>query len=135
MLDLDQFKVVNDTYGHAVGDQVLQGVARRWSEQMRSSDILARMGGEEFTVLLPQTTMVQAELVAEKFRGVIDRTPIAIDLGGGKQLELHVTVSIGIASAERITGDADLDVMMVQADNALYQAKHNGRNQVMPYRS
>lgn len=134
MLDLDKFKAVNDTYGHAAGDQVLQEVTRRWSKQIRASDILARLGGEEFTVLLPQTTMAQAELVAEKFRDVISRAPITLDLGDGKQIALDVTVSIGLASTDRITDDAGLDALMSQADDALYQAKHQGRNQVVPHR-
>ena len=133
MLDLDKFKDVNDTYGHAVGDQVLQEVAHRWSKKMRASDILARIGGEEFTVLLPQTTLAQAELVAEKFRDVISRTPITLDLGDGKLLTLGATVSIGLASTDRITNEAGLDELMKQADDALYQAKRKGRNRVVPH--
>ncbi|MBX9721757.1 MAG: GGDEF domain-containing protein, partial [Candidatus Obscuribacterales bacterium] len=133
MLDLDKFKDVNDTYGHAVGDQVLQEVAHRWSKKMRASDILARIGGEEFTVLLPQTTLAQAELVAEKFRDVISRTPITLDLGDGKLLTIDATVSIGLASTDRIINEAGLDMLMKQADDALYQAKRKGRNRVVPH--
>ena len=133
MLDLDKFKNVNDTYGHAAGDQVLQEVTRRWSQQIRDSDILARIGGEEFAILLPQTTKAQAELVAEKCKDVTSRTPIALDLGGGEHSGLVVTVSIGLASTDRITDDADLEVLMSQADDALYQAKRNGRNKVVAH--
>ena len=134
MLDLDKFKAVNDTYGHAAGDEVLREVTRRWSEQMRTSDILARLGGEEFTVLLPQATMAQAELVAEKFRDVTARTPIKIDLRDGGQLDLTITVSIGLASSDRIRDDASLDALMALADEALYEAKRTGRNQVIARR-
>ena len=131
MLDLDNFKDVNDTFGHAAGDQVLLEVARRWSGQIRSSDILARLGGEEFAVLLPQTTNVQAELIAEKFRDATSRIPFALNLGDGKHISIDVTVSIGVASTNRITNDASFEVLMTQADNALYQAKRQGRNQVI----
>lgn len=133
MLDLDNFKYVNDTYGHAAGDQVLQEVARRWSEQIRSSDILARLGGEEFSVLLPQTTSAQAELVAEKFRDVTSRTPFNLNLGDDKHLKLDVTVSIGLAGVDSVKDDASFDVLMAQADDALYQAKRCGRNRVMSH--
>lgn len=131
MLDLDKFKDVNDTYGHAAGDQVLQEVSRRWSEQIRASDILARLGGEEFVVLLPQTTTAQAELVAEKLRDVTSRAPITLNLADGKQLALVITVSIGLTSADRIANEAGLEMLMAKADEALYQAKHNGRNRVV----
>jgi len=134
MLDLDKFKAVNDTYGHAAGDEVLREVTRRWSEQMRASDILVRLGGEEFTVLLPQATMAQAELVAEKFREVTARSPIAVELPGGKQAALDITVSIGLASTDRIKDDASLDQLMALADEALYQAKRKGRNMVVARR-
>lgn len=134
MLDLDKFKDVNDTYGHAAGDQVLQEVTRRWVQQIRNSDILARIGGEEFTILLPQVAMAQAEIVAEKFRDVISRTPITLDLGGGEHAALVVTVSIGLASANQIAKDTGIEVLMAQADDALYEAKRNGRNKVVAYR-
>lgn len=130
MLDLDKFKDVNDTYGHVAGDQVLQEVTTRWLQQMRTSDILARIGGEEFAVLLPQTTVAQAELVAEKLRDVISCTPITLNLGDGKQLALVVTVSIGLASSDRVADDAGFDALMAQADDALYKAKRGGRNRV-----
>ena len=133
MLDLDKFKNVNDTYGHAAGDQVLQEVTRRWSQQIRNSDILARFGGEEFTILLPQTTKAQAELVAEKCKDVTSGTPITIDLGDQKQLTFVVKVSIGLASTDRIINEAGLDMLMKQADDALYQAKRKGRNRVVPH--
>ena len=134
MLDLDKFKDVNDAYGHAAGDQVLQEVTRRWSQQIRDSDILARIGGEEFIVLLPQTTMAQAELVAKKFKDVTSGMPVTLDLGDGKQLALVVTVSIGLASTDRIVDDAGIDTLMAHADDALYQAKRGGRNRVVAYR-
>lgn len=135
MLDLDYFKLVNDTYGHAAGDQVLQEMAHRWSEEIRASDILARMGGEEFIVLLPQTTIAQAYLVAEKLRSATLSAPVILSLANGKSHSLEVTVSIGIASADTVVSQESLDVLMTQADERLYQAKRNGRNQIVSNQS
>lgn len=86
-------------------------------------------------MLLPQTTIAQAELIAEKFRDVTASTPISIDLGDGKNLTLEVTVSIGLASTDHIANNASLDALMSEADGALYQAKRKGRNRVVSHRN
>jgi diguanylate cyclase (GGDEF)-like protein/PAS domain S-box-containing protein len=123
MIDLDHFKVVNDTYGHDVGDQVLRKVAQITGSALRKVDIFARYGGEEFVIALPETGLQEALLVADRLRESIASTPMA---DGGKPL--HITVSIGIAVAG--PDAADLATLLKQADTALYQAKNNGRNRV-----
>ena len=134
MLDLDKFKSINDQYGHGAGDEVLRELTRRWSLQVRTSDMLARIGGEEFTVVLPQTTLAQAELVAEKFREITARTPVIITNADGKPMPLTITVSIGLSSTDRIRGDEHMDRLMNLADEALYPAKSGGRNRVVAKR-
>lgn len=124
MLDLDNFKSVNDTYGHHIGDvalQMLSGVATR---TLREIDILGRLGGEEFAGLLPETTGTQALEVAERLRLAVERAAVTLEDGS----PLYVTVSIGIASLQ--TADVDVDTVLKRADAALYQAKHSGRNRV-----
>ena len=124
MIDIDFFKKVNDTYGHAVGDDVLKVVARRYSESVRSTDLVARYGGEEFAVMMPETGLEDALQFAEKIRSLIEGEPIATQAGS-----LNVTVSIGVASVphSRIHTSKEL---IVAADKALYRAKKAGRNQV-----
>jgi diguanylate cyclase (GGDEF)-like protein len=126
MLDLDHFKAINDTWGHEVGDGVLKEVARRWSAQVRSSDMLARVGGEEFTAVLGRTHAKSAVLVAEKIRMATDREPVMITRDG-EVISVPITVSIGIATAD-LLGDTDLKQVYRAADEALYEAKHSGRN-------
>jgi len=124
MIDIDFFKKVNDTHGHAVGDDVLREVARLYRDSVRSTDLVARYGGEEFAVMMPETTMDDAAIFAEKIRSMIEATPIQTQAG-----PVTVTVSIGVASVphSRIHSSKEL---IVAADKALYRAKRNGRNQV-----
>ena len=129
MLDLDHFKQVNDHHGHAVGDLVLREMARCWSSQLRSSDLLARLGGEEFCVLLPNTGLNDAREVAEKLRAACQDTALDARAAGGPG-RLEVTVSIGVASSERAPG-LSLPQLLNQADRALYDAKRGGRNRVV----
>ena len=124
MLDLDHFKAVNDRFGHAVGDRALQAVAERWRRLLRDSDVIARVGGEEFAVLLPGTGQATAAAVAERLREAVGDTPLAI---GGHSLAL--TASIGAAVAE--PADHDFDAVLQRADRALYAAKAGGRNRVV----
>ncbi len=123
ILDLDNFKEVNDTYGHLVGDTVLREVARRVKEQMRDTDLLARYGGEEFVVLTPHTDAAAACIVAERIRHAAGNVPIHLE-----GTSLVVTVSIGVAqgrpATETQTG------LFNRADAALYAAKTAGRNRV-----
>jgi diguanylate cyclase (GGDEF)-like protein len=121
MLDIDFFKRVNDTYGHAVGDQVLKLVSQTLKSTLRESDFCARFGGEEFLALLPATEAAAAYQVAEKLRRAIESSPDPI---AGR-----ITVSIGLALAD--PEQADEDVAVREADNNLYEAKRSGRNTVV----
>ncbi|SFK94354.1 diguanylate cyclase (GGDEF) domain-containing protein [Paenibacillus sp. 1_12] len=123
MLDLDHFKLVNDTYGHQVGDQVLQFTAGIMQSEKREQDYCCRYGGEEFTMLLPDATAEQAFLLAERIRTRIEST----NCPTGK----IITLSLGVASYPNPA--LDIHRLFKNADDALYQAKHNGRNQTVVY--
>ncbi|RZS57092.1 sensor domain-containing diguanylate cyclase [Sphaerotilus mobilis] len=127
MLDVDRFKQVNDLHGHAVGDQVLQGVAQACRAQLRDIDLLARLGGEEFAVLLPETWQTEAVDVAERLRASIATQAVTLPSG----LMVPCTVSIGVASRE--TADDVVATILSRADQALYAAKRAGRNRVMVF--
>jgi two-component system cell cycle response regulator len=124
IVDLDFFKKVNDTYGHAVGDDVLKAISKIFQEAIRSTDLAARYGGEEFALMLPETVLDHALEFAEQIRRAIELTPVLTQAG-----PISVTVSIGVATAPhaRIKSSKEL---IVAADKALYRAKKNGRNQV-----
>lgn len=124
MLDLDHFKQVNDKYGHAAGDEVLKAVCARWAKLLRSGDLLARLGGEEFAVLIPGCTLDAAEALAERLRLSLDGEPISAN--GAKAIEC--TVSIGATLLH--PDEAGVEVALRRADLALYRAKANGRNRV-----
>lgn len=122
MLDLDHFKRINDAHGHEAGDNVLQTFAQAVRQSLRSSDIFARMGGEEFLLLLPGQDRKAAHVLAERLRSLTESLEFSTCAG-------RITVSIGIATLG--TADAcDLAGLMRQADRALYQAKHAGRNRI-----
>lgn len=125
MLDLDHFKVVNDTYGHEVGNLVLEGLARHLLEMVRDTDIVARYGGEEFAVICPATGLDDATRLAERIRQTIPQSVRAPTCP-----ELAVTASIGVACTNdpRVASVRDL---IDQADQALYMGKHRGRNVVV----
>ncbi len=128
MLDLDHFKYINDNYGHPVGDLVLQEITARWKKQIRSSDMLARVGGEEFCIVLPQAGLQQAKNIAEKIR--LATTQAAVRIRNHQELDLNISVSIGLASSEG-KGQFDSTQLIEFADQALYRAKSEGRNQVI----
>ena len=124
ILDIDHFKRVNDTYGHDAGDQILRAFSARMRRVIRASDSICRLGGEEFAILMPATDLAISERIAERVRRVVeqdlfthapDRPPIA------------VTSSIGLAERGKLT---DPDMLVRQADNALYESKRAGRNRV-----
>ncbi len=124
MADLDHFKAINDQYGHLIGDQVLQGVARMLRENLRQPDLLCRYGGEEFAILLPETDLHTASMTAERLRSTLDSHPIETDQG-----PLHLTISLGAATVG--PGSAiSVETLLDDADRMLYVAKHAGRNQV-----
>jgi diguanylate cyclase (GGDEF)-like protein/PAS domain S-box-containing protein len=130
MLDLDHFKAINDTRGHAAGDSVLREVARRWQRQLRASDLLVRIGGEEFIVLLPNTTLAQATEVAQKLRLVTCTVPVALGpAGDGPEQAVTVTVSVGVTGLDSVRPE-ELPLLLETADAALYEAKRAGRNRV-----
>ncbi|HZP66694.1 MAG TPA: tetratricopeptide repeat-containing diguanylate cyclase [Rudaea sp.] len=123
-LDLDRFKLINDSYGHAAGDRVLQHIARNLREGLRDDDLLGRMGGEEFLVVLPGSTLEQASDIAERLRSRIESLDLD-DLPAG----LRTTVSIGVA--EMTAQDSSFGDLEKRADEALYRAKAEGRNRVV----
>jgi diguanylate cyclase (GGDEF)-like protein len=121
LLDIDHFKSINDRYGHDIGDQVIVAIARLCGTQTRDSDVAARIGGEEFAILLPETDLAEARAVAERLRAAADEQPLASSAG-----PIAVTVSIGTALADgKTAGSAGF---MKRADEALYAAKRGGRN-------
>ena len=122
MVDIDHFKQVNDTYGHASGDAVIRGLAEICARALRPSDLVARYGGEEFVISLPETGIDQARVVAERLRASVADAIIPTGTGG-----VRFTVSIGVAICSRRASLADA---MRRADEALYAAKRNGRNRV-----
>ncbi|WP_243362715.1 GGDEF domain-containing protein [Fundidesulfovibrio terrae] len=124
MLDLDHFKAVNDTYGHAAGDAVLAHVAGVLRREVRESDVLARYGGEEFAVLAPDCDLEMLLHLAERLRAAVEEN--LVDIG---TQPLAVTVSIGAAAASG--DDRDLATVLARADKALYAAKTGGRNRVV----
>ncbi|MFI4940151.1 MAG: diguanylate cyclase [Burkholderiales bacterium] len=125
MLDLDNFKSVNDSYGHHIGDATLQKLSEVCLRTLRGIDIIGRIGGEEFAVLLPRTTRELALEVAERLRLAVES--ILVTLEG--DAPFHFTISIGVSSFSNAT-DATIDILLKCADAALYKAKNAGRNQV-----
>ncbi|MDD5053001.1 MAG: diguanylate cyclase [Sulfuricurvum sp.] len=124
MLDIDYFKKVNDQYGHGVGDMVLQKIADICRETLRDIDVIGRIGGEEFAVLLPETDGLRAMEAAERLRITISKAEIKIVKG----ILPNFTASFGVVSAD--TADITIDMLLNQADCALYDAKESGRNRV-----
>ncbi|AQS36069.1 PAS domain S-box/diguanylate cyclase (GGDEF) domain-containing protein [Shewanella psychrophila] len=123
MIDLDRFKVVNDTYGHLIGDKVLQEFAKKAQDVLREVDILARFGGEEFIALLPNTKIEAAKEVANRIRVCISQQMVLSE----NHEAVTFTVSIGVAE---IAADDDTESIVRRADEALYRAKNSGRNRV-----
>jgi len=123
-LDIDHFKHVNDSRGHAAGDVVLQQVAQLISAVVRPCDLVARIGGEEFSILLPGMTLERAAAVAERVRTGIE----GLKIGAGDGV---ITVTISVGMADLGTADLDISAVHLRADKALYRAKREGRNRVV----
>ena len=123
VIDIDHFKTVNDTYGHAGGDAVLRALAGRLQSMMRASDSLCRYGGEEFALILPRVDIAIGRVLLERLRAAVEA--MAVDVGEGVTVSL--TLSIGIASLDKGITPGRL---MAQADAAMYQSKHAGRNRI-----
>ncbi len=131
LLDIDNFKRVNDTYGHRAGDQVLKEISFLAKQQLRGTDVFARFGGEEFSVLLIDSNAVVTLEIAERIRSAIAELTVTLDDGQ----ELQVTVSIGVSiytGGEKVSGSFEsAEVLVDQADQALYKAKNSGKNRVI----
>ncbi len=125
VLDVDHFKRVNDTHGHAAGDKVLQTLASVCRTQMRHTDIVGRLGGEEFLIVLPNTDECAAVRAGEHLRSTLAATAIKVE-----DRQLKVTVSLGIASHHDHAATVSLENLIKEADDALYAAKTAGRNRV-----
>jgi len=123
-LDVDRFKGINDTYGHAAGDDVIRHLAETCTHTLRSSDTFGRLGGEEFGILLPETDILEATKVAEKLRELLASEPAYTD-----HTEIRFTVSMGVA--EKATGDSSLETLLNRADIRMFAAKNAGRNRVV----
>jgi two-component system cell cycle response regulator len=126
LFDIDHFKQVNDCHGHPAGDDVLRELAGRAMRQLRSVDLVGRLGGEEFVVVMPETSLGGATVVAERLRIAVASEPFEVQ---GQATKLPVTVSIGVA----VTGPAKetLESLLKRTDDALYAAKNAGRNRVI----
>ena len=125
IFDVDYLKQINDSYGHVVGDRVLQVTAQRFMDNLRQMDIFARYGGDEFVVLLPETNLEQAKLAAWRLHKVVSSEPVETLEG-----PVHLRISMGVACSQ----DADgMETLLLNADQALYTAKESGRNQVVVF--
>jgi len=123
-IDIDHFKSINDNYGHPAGDKVLVAVTKQLQDSLRQTDVLARIGGEEFSILLPETTAESAMVFAERIRA----EQAKLHITGEWQGEITLSVSIGVSGFH--VDDEAFDVLFSRADKALYQAKNSGRNKV-----
>jgi len=126
VLDIDYFKAINDTHGHDAGDDILREFALRIRKSIRGIDLACRYGGEEFVVVMPETDLAVATLVAERLRRRIAGEPFPIQQGARS---VEVTISIGIAA---LGGSDNAASVLRRADQALYRAKRDGRNRVVP---
>lgn len=124
--DIDRFKAVNDTYGHDAGDEVLREFAARIRSTVRGADLACRFGGEEFVVVMPDTSPETAAAVAERLRYAVENQPFVVRQSGAS---LNITASLGIACS--VHGATSAEELVRQADRALYEAKHGGRNRVV----
>jgi diguanylate cyclase (GGDEF)-like protein len=130
VLDIDHFKQINDTYGHAVGDQALIHLAGKITHTVRSVDVTARFGGDEFVILMPETDTPDAVKVAKRLQGNVAEKAFP-----AKETVFHLALSIGLANTSMKKDMLSIDVLLELADHALYAAKQAGRNQVFVYRN
>jgi diguanylate cyclase (GGDEF)-like protein len=124
MIDIDYFKSINDGFGHQVGDEIIVNLASLARDCKRECDVLARIGGEEFALLLPETDLLQAQIIAERLRAEVAANSLVVASGA-----IPATVSIGVATSSAAMND--ISDLMKAADQALYDAKHAGRNRVI----
>lgn len=129
MVDIDYFKKMNDNYGHQTGDRTLQFLARACSALVRESDIVGRIGGDEFAITLPETELDGALQLGERIRYTIESSPVFDEQGN----PVHFTISLGVDTLQ--VGDESLDEILGRVDRALYQAKNKGRNRICSYQT
>lgn len=124
LLDIDHFKKINDIHGHQAGDACLRQLSQLIGDNIREQDFFARIGGEEFVIILPETTLQEANSQIERLRILIEQTPIKVNYNE----DIRCTASFGVAGVDK--NNSSLKEILVSADHALYQAKHNGRNRI-----
>ena len=125
MFDIDHFKQVNDTYGHQAGDTVLRDLAKNVASLVRVNDVFCRYGGEEFAIILPESSLADATVACEKIRKAIEEFTFSHN-----GTEIPITISIGVKMLDPGAGDVTPDEMIEAADKLLYAAKQQGRNRV-----
>jgi diguanylate cyclase (GGDEF)-like protein len=130
MIDIDNFKKINDDYGHVVGDKVLKQLALLGCESMRSRDVFARLGGEEFVAVLPELSIDEAKAIAERLKEKMSSQDLSV-LG----IKRSITLSLGLVSLELLPENANFDALLHAADLAMYQAKEQGRDRVVVYQA
>jgi diguanylate cyclase (GGDEF)-like protein len=144
MIDLDDFKIVNDQFGHPAGDEVLKKIAELIKHQVRASDTVCRFGGEEIVVFFPDTISGNAAVVAEKLRQEVEDLKIEIEDKSGKKINLAKTISIGCAGTDQLPAWKEynevvakefLDSLIKAADTAMYDSKQAGKNRVTIYKN
>jgi len=126
MFDIDRFKRVNDSLGHSCGDTAIQHVTKVLNSELRESDCFGRIGGEEFAVILHDTELENANIIAEKLRITLEKKPFTVN-----EIEIELTISIGITQVLRT--DGDIKTLLSRADKAMYHSKNTGRNKVSRY--
>ncbi|WP_232502799.1 PAS domain S-box protein [Solidesulfovibrio magneticus] len=124
IFDIDNFKMVNDTWGHSAGDMVLKKICTLATAEFRSSDIIGRLGGEEFAISMPETSLENAAAAVERFRTIVESTIFEYD-----EIPINITISSGVAACSKHT--KAIDCLLKSADNFLYKAKRHGRNQTV----
>jgi len=130
-IDIDDFKKINDLYGHPFGDYVIREISKIGTETLRAEDVIGRIGGEEFLCILPRIDIGQCQLIARRFVDNVNKHTFSIKQGNGEKQIVNVTISVGIATTSPETQDS-LE-LYTQADKALYQAKHSGKNCAVQY--
>lgn len=123
MFDIDHFKEVNDTYGHPIGDRVIESLGDLCRQHFRNQDVIARIGGEEFAVILPETGLDGAMQVAERFRSLVEQSAFLFE-----DISLRITISIGVTTTNG--GESSAAEILRVVDDAMYEAKESGRNRV-----